>query len=38
MGTYLKVQQPGNYTVTVTARQNSGAEYSESVTVTIEPG
>jgi hypothetical protein len=38
MGTYLDVQQPGNYTVTVTARQDSGAEHSESITVTVVPG
>jgi hypothetical protein len=38
MGTYLDVQQPGNYTVTVTTRQDSGAEHSENITVTVLPG
>lgn len=38
MGTDVDVQQPGNYTVTVTTRQDSGAEHSESVTVTVLPG
>lgn len=38
MGTYLDVQQPGTYTVTVTTHQDSGAEHSDSVNVTIRPG
>lgn len=36
MGTYLDVQQPGNYTVTVTTYQSSGAQYSDSIPVTIQ--
>jgi hypothetical protein len=38
MGTYLDVRQPGNYKVTVTTHQDSGAEYSESIDVTVLPG
>jgi hypothetical protein len=38
MGTYLDVHQPGNYTVTVTTRQDSGAEHSDNITVTVLPG
>ena len=38
MGTYLDVQQPGTYTVTVTTHQDSGAEHSDSINVTIRPG
>lgn len=38
MGTYLDVQQPGTYTVTVTTHQDSGAEHSDSIPVTIRPG
>jgi len=37
MGTYLQVHQPGNYTVTVTTHQDSGDEYSDSITVTVLP-
>ncbi|MBB3753731.1 hypothetical protein FHT44_006253 [Mycolicibacterium sp. BK634] len=35
MGTYLDVNQPGNYTVTVTTYQKSGAQHSDSIPVTI---
>lgn len=38
MGTYLDVHQVGTYTVTVTTHQDSGAEYSDSINVTILPG
>ncbi|WP_131536320.1 hypothetical protein [Mycolicibacterium aromaticivorans] len=34
----MDVRQPGNYRVTVTAHQDSGAEYSDSIDVTVLPG
>lgn len=36
MGTYFDVQQPGNYTVTVTTYQKSGAQHSDSIPVAIQ--
>jgi len=38
MGTYLDVHQTGTYTVTVTTHQDSGAEHSDSINVTVLPG
>lgn len=33
---YLDIHQPGNYTVTVTTTQDSGAEHSDTLPVTIQ--
>lgn len=37
MGTYFDVHQPGTYRVTVTTHQDSGAEHSDNISVTIVP-
>lgn len=35
---WMDVRQPGNYRVTVTAHQDSGAEHEDSIDVTVLPG
>ncbi|WP_158021378.1 hypothetical protein [Mycolicibacterium chubuense] len=34
---WFDIHQPGNYTVTVTTHQDSGAEYSQNITLAIVP-